>query len=176
MNFCKICDMESQGTQASELFSLSELEFEWDLLANWSEEKLLDEIDLIGEMHPLLLAFFMEIGTESLSEEGQELLLFLGVYVIHVFRQKRLISPQGLDSEVLESTQEANEELLELNAEHPEKFEQNVSLLLEIHEYRVLLGFLGEVLFDMEEAEEFTEESLWEIWIYLKIVMETFHS
>ncbi len=168
--------MESQGTQASELFTLSELEHEWDLLAEWPESRLIDEIEHIGENQPLLLAFLMEIGKESLTEEAQELLLFLGIFTVHIFQQKGLISASVLDGITLETTQVANEELLELNAEQPEKFEQNVSLLLEIHENRVVLDFLGEILFDMEETEEFTEESLWEIWIYLKIVMEAIHS
>ena len=168
--------MESQGTQASELFTLSELDREWDLVADWPESRLMDEIDSMGANQPLLLAFFMEVGKENLTEEAQELLLFLGVFIVHIFQQKGLISDREVDSETLEATQGANEELLELNAEQPETFEQNVSLLLEIHEHRLLLDFLGEILFDMDETEEFTEESLWEIWIYLKIVMEAIHS
>ena len=164
--------MKSHGSQANELFTLSELENEWELAANWPEELLLDEIEQMGEDNPLLLAYFMEVGGESLSEEGQELLLFLGIFFLKLFQKKGLISSRKVSESMLQSTQEANEELLALMEEEPGKFEQNVSLLLEFHQYRIPLDFLGQILFEIDEAEELTEEMLWEIWIYLKIVME----
>lgn len=164
--------MKSHGSQANELFSLSELEREWELAADWPEEMLMDEIEHMGETNPLLLAYLMEIGSETLAEEGQELLLFLGIFFLKLFYKKGLIPSIEVSEAMLQSTQEANEELLALMEEEPGKFEQNVSLLLEFHQYRIPLDFLGQILFEIDEAEELTEEMLWEIWIYLKIMME----
>ena len=168
--------MNSQGMTAPEQFSIEWLEEQWDLMAEWSEEALLEKIDQLGDSNALLLAYLSEIGEESLSEDGQELLLFLGVFVHEIYQKKAQDLAITLGISRLEETQQANEELLELLGEQPDQFERSVSLLLEFHESRILLDFLGEVLFEEEATEEISEESLWEIWIYLKILVEALNA
>ena len=112
----------------------------------------------------------------TLTEDGQELLLFLGVFIHEIYQKKAKGQSITLAIPRLEETQQANEELLELLSDQPDQFERSVSLLLEFHESRILLDFLGEVLFEEEATEEISEESLWEIWIYLKILVEALNA
>ncbi|MEM6631326.1 MAG: hypothetical protein AAF694_16720 [Bacteroidota bacterium] len=157
---------------APEQFSNEWLEEQWDLMAEWSEEALIEKINRLGEENAFLLAYLSDIGEDSLPEDGQELLLFLGVFIQEIY-QKQADNPQAsLELSRLQETQKANEELLDLLSEQPDQFERSVSLLLEFHESRILLDFLGEILFEEEEMEDLVEESLWEIWIYLKILIE----
>jgi len=165
--------MRIQSMQKPEPFSTNWLEQKWDQLAEWSEAILLEEIEKMGDKTPVLLTYLTEAGEGSLSEDAQELMLFLGVFVAEIFQR---VYPEGipdLDTAKLEATQAANEELLALNEDAPEAFERSVGLLLEFHGQHVLLEFLGEILMDEESTEELPEEMLWEIWIYLKIMIES---
>src|SRR5262245_5630769 len=100
------------------------IESAWNEVAELPESKAQAEIERIGMSQPALLAFVMA-DTEELSQEAQELGLFIFVIVLRMFEKHFGAAMRTVELETVERLRDATEEsMLKLAGVNEAEFEQ----------------------------------------------------
>ena len=128
-------------------------------LHNLEDDGLKQMIYQMSEEQPNLLGFLLSIGEDELSNEEQEVLLFLGVNVWNAFKKVKPL-PQIPDEEI-EKADKKNEEMLTyLEKEGEEGIAENAESMINGHQQAPLLKYVISAIMeeDMEEEEPLVSE------------------
>lgn len=144
-------------------------------LHNLEDEELKSMIYKMSEEQPALLSFLLSMGEDELSNEEQEVMLFLGVNIWNAFKKVKPL-PQ-ISDEVIEKADKKNEEMINyLEGESEEGFTEAATNLVEDHQQYPLLQYVLNAIMeeDMEEEEPLvSEENKGLMFLTLKTYIES---
>ena len=144
-------------------------------LHDLEDEELRNMVYKMSEEQPGLLSFLLSIGEDELSNEEQEVLLFLGVNIWNAFKKVKPL-PQ-ISEEVIDKTDKKNEEMIDyLEGEHEEGFTEAAEQLIENHSQSALMRYVVSSIMeeDMEDEEPLvSEENKGLIFLVLKTYIES---
>ncbi len=146
-----------------------------DELHNLEDEELRNMVYKMSEEQPNLLSFLLSMGEDELTNEEQEVLLFLGVNVWNAFKKVKPL-PQIPDEEI-EKADKKNEDLLKyLEKEGEEGLTENAESMIDGHNQAPLLHYVINAIMeeDMEEEEPLvSEENKGLIFLTMKSYIES---
>ena len=128
-------------------------------LHNLSDEELRNMVYQMSEEQPDLLSYLLTVGQEELSNEEQEVLLFLGVNIWNAFKKVKELP--FIADKVINEKNSQNETLIEtLESGAQEGFTQTATHLIEDHSQAPLLEYVIHAIIeeDMEEEDPLIAE------------------
>lgn len=144
-------------------------------LHNLEAEELRKMVYKMSEEQPDLLNYLLTVGQEELSNEEQEVLLFLGVNIWNAF--KKIKEPSFVSDKVIHEKNTHNEALIEtLENNAHEGFTKAANDLIGDHPQAPLLGYVINAIVeeDMEEEEPLVnEENKDLVFLTLKTYIES---
>jgi hypothetical protein len=148
------------------------IESAWSEIAELPESQAQAEIERIGRGQPALLAFVMA-DTEELSQEAQELGLFLFVIVLRMFEKHYGRGMKTVELESVERLRDATEEsMLKLADASEEEFEQ--AALSQASTQPYVMKYIAEAIFDPNPGDgiQMTEDEIGALTLMLRTVVE----
>ena len=148
----------------------------WKELGEMSPQKIPELIHLMQKQQPLVLAYLLGVGGDTLNQDERELLLYLGVVVWQIVLQGDTPLPE-ITANALEEVEESNMKMLEyLEGESETDFIDTVEKIIDNYCQPEILRYAVEAL--MEEPEEgclIRDENKGIMMIYLKTVIDCFN-
>ena len=148
------------------------IESAWNEVAGLPESQAQAEIERIGRSQPALLAFAMA-DTEELSQEAQELGLFLFVIVLRMFEKHLGTAMKTVELKSVERLRDATEEsMLKLAGTNEEEFEQ--AALSQASNQPYVMKYIAEAIFDPNPGDDvqLTEDEIGVLTLMLRTVVE----
>lgn len=147
----------------------------------WEELQSLDfgQIDsLIEEFsteQPYVLAYLMATGSDILTEEDRETLVFMGLVIWKVISSNEKEIPVVID-ELLSSKEQANMAMLDYLAGEPEsEFMNTVDLIMNRYSQGEFLRFIiHRIAGEKESAPSPVQDNVGIVVIYLKTIIDCF--
>lgn len=147
----------------------------WDKLQTLSFEQIDSLIEDFSTKQPYVLAYLMATGSEILTEEDRETLVFMGLTIWKVVSDHVTQIPE-INDEVLDRNEQGNMDMLDYLAGEPEsEFMNTVDLIMNRYSQGELLKFIiYKIVDEKENALSPTQENVGLVVIYLKTVLDCF--
>ena len=144
----------------------------WDKFCDWTEEHTETRVKEISDVQPLLMVYLMAVGEDVFSDDEQESLFSLGVFVWH------LLDEHGCKAEVTETILDEVEggyaELLEeLNDLPVEVYSERLNQQVNSHSQAPLMNYLLDVLGNDVDEEMISDENAGMMFTILQVVIDT---
>ncbi|PIV63578.1 MAG: hypothetical protein COZ37_06755 [bacterium (Candidatus Ratteibacteria) CG_4_10_14_3_um_filter_41_18] len=147
----------------------------WKRAGGMSPQEAPKMINLMGKQQPLVLAYLMAVGGDTLNQDERELLLYIGVVVWQIMSQGTTPLPK-ITEKTLDKVEGPNMKMLEyLESETETGFIETVKRIVKNYHQPEVLRYVLEAL--MEEREEgclIRDKNKGIIVIYLKTVIDCF--
>jgi hypothetical protein len=154
------------------IIPLSVIESAWNEVANMEESEGQAEIERISKTQPALLAFVMA-DSEDLSEDAQQLGLFVFVIVLRMFEKHFGVNLTSVGLEDVERLRDKNEEsLLALQKADADVIEQ--LLAEQASNQPFVMKYIAEAIFDPEPEDgvRLSEDEMGGLMMTLKTVVD----
>src|SRR5262245_16280346 len=150
----------------------SVIEAAWNEVANMEESEGQKEIERISKNQPALLAFVMA-DTEDLSEDAQQLGLFIFVIILRMFEKHFAANLNTVELETLERLRDKTEEsLLKLQGADEAALEQ--AMASQASNQPFVMKYIAEAIFEPnpEDGVQLTEDEIGGLVMTLKTVVD----
>jgi len=143
----------------------------WQEVADWPEDKAIEEMMSLAVRQPHLLAFVTAHG-EEMSEDGAELAVYLCFNVVRMF-EKGIGELKPVPADAILKRFEANEQLLSgLSEAHPKFFEQVARASIDRQPH--VMGYVVAAILEEPEDEplDIEEDEYGTIFLVLLTVVD----
>ncbi len=160
-----------------ETISSEIVEKTWREMSSTPPEDFPEIIEQITKEQPIVLAYLLGVGGDTLNQDERELLLYLGIVIWQIMLQAESSLPQ-VTEEIMDNAETLNMEMLEyLEGEAENDFINTVVMISNNYQQPEVLKYIVEAL--MEETNEdcvITNENKGIMMIYLKSVIDCFNN
>ncbi len=147
----------------------------WDELHYQDMEQLNALIEDFSQKQPYILAYLMATGSDVLTEEDRETLVFMGLTIWKIVENNFPDVPK-IEGDILDQKEEQNMKMLEYLAGEPEsEFMDTVDIIMKKYPQSDVLRFvIDEIMDEQESMISPDKDNIGIVVIYLKTVLDCF--